>query len=211
MSTRNLSPIILAATFALGSIPLHAGLIAVYSPPGEALALEDMEAVIRTLRENPEAVPGPRFTHRVSAECLLTPEFSVPAGVSAYFWSDQSCRTEAGYRMEGVSARHRVDLDAPTPTAVQPEAPVAGGARITGVSGASLRDGRLTVSYTLAESAPVTLDAFSAAGRRLGSWHWREGGSGRFERSVRMPRAPGVVMLEWRAGNTRMHRKVLAP
>jgi hypothetical protein len=211
MNSRVLPAASAALALALAAVPGRAALIAVYTPPGEPLALEEMAAFARAVRENPEAPPQTRFTYRFSREPVLTGAFSVPAEVSAYVWADESVAMHPGYRMEGAKAYHIVELKTSVAAPV-PEASGAARAWSTGFQSATVRNGRLGVSYTLARSAPVTLEAFSPEGRRLNRWKWREDGAGHFERSLLLPRASsGMLLLRWTSGEIRTIHKVRVP
>lgn len=197
-----------ALALALAALPARAALIAVYTAPGEPLALEAMIAFARALKANPEARDA-RFAARVSDASALTSGHSVPPRVSAYFWSDAPVDADSGYRMEGETAWHVTELAAEAPASARLEPAKAWSSALRE---ASLRGGSLEVAYSLSAPGTVTLEAFAPTGRRLGAWRWHENRPGLFERSLTAPRAaPGAMMLRWTAGGTRAERKVFVP
>ena len=190
----------------------QAMLIAVYTQPGDSLPLEEVAALAAALRQNPDFTSGDKFAVRIADSSVLSADYSVPPGVSAYFWSDRTYE-HRGFQMLGAHAyflsEHPVEASAAEDTVAQATdvAPVI--AWVTAFQGASMDSKHLQLRYTLSEPGRVSLEVYGMNGRNYGRWNWEEASSGQYQRSVELNRAPGgATLVRWSCGNIQVIRRI---
>jgi hypothetical protein len=190
----------------------HAMLIAVYTQPGDSLPLEEVRALARSIRENPGTSIDVRFIARVADSSVLSSDFSVPPGVSAYFWSDQTYG-HAGFQMLGTQACFESGIPKSAEELIDTMAQTTDIAPVivwtTAFQGASMDSKHLQLRYTLSEPGQVSVEVYGMNGRSFGRWNWQEAASGRFQRSFELNRAPpGTVLVRWSYGKVQVIRKI---
>jgi hypothetical protein len=193
----------------------HATLIAIYSRPGESLPADAAASLVQTLRATPNDPVNQKITVRVADTSILSSDFSVPPGVSAHFWSDQTFEYR-GFAMEGTQSTFEIGLPSGMGGAEKPEVlkdtvvtRVASAMPLTtGLLGVSLDSKRIEIRYILREPGRVSLELYDLNGRNLGRWIWREVSSGQFHRAVESNQAPrGTVLMRWNSGEVQAVRK----
>jgi len=210
-ATSFLRPALACALF-LSAVPsaVQATLVAIYSRPGEALP-RSPDSLVQACKLSPAGL-GSKFTFRISDSSVLSPEFSVPPGVSAYFWSDHTFEPR-GFMMQGVQATFLNALPALTAQALAtPDDTLAAGnlltESVTGdksgnlfrneFQGVTLESNGLRLAYVLARPGPVSLEAFSLDGRTLRRWNWNDAASGAIQHFVAWPGRPrGAYGIRW--------------
>lgn len=211
-ATSLLRPALVCALFLSAAAPssVQATLVAIYSRPGEALP-RSPDSLVQAFKLNPTGLES-RFTFRISDSSILSPEFSVPPGVSAYFWSDRTFEPR-GFLMQGVQATFLNALPALAAQALAaPEDTLAAKnlltESVTGekpgnlfrnhFQGITLEPDGLRLAYVLAQPGPVSLEAFSLDGRTLRRWNWNDAASGAIQHSVAWPDKPrGAYWIRW--------------
>lgn len=204
--------IALPAALALALVmaaPARATMIAIYLPPGKALEVETLKALALEVKNNPEAARNAEFSCKTSAKSVLTAEFSVPPGASAYFWSDETFSRD-GYVMGGEAAHYEVEVASEEALAkpgldveATPEKVFS-----TELRSAVLSARTLNLAYSVTKPGMVKIDVFGANGQRAAGWRLEEG-AGEHVRSFAMrATAKGPLYVRWTAGNTQAVRKI---
>jgi hypothetical protein len=205
----------LASVFLGGVGVPSAGMIAIYTLPGMPLVPEEAQALVQALREGRDPPAGAAYTHRVAGTSVLSADFSVPPGVSAYFWSDQAYRHD-GFMMQGDYARFEAELATVEPAlpalgkkALGTDADPAGKAWATELQALSADGGKLSLDYSVSRSGRISVEARGLDGRRLGDWKWDAEAGGAYRKILDMERIPpGIFLVRWSYGNVEVTRKV---
>lgn len=222
-ATHFFRPVVAGALLLSAAIPsgVHATLVAVYSRPGERLP-PSPDSLVQAFKLNPAAVPESRFTFKISDSSVLSPEFSVPSGVSAYFWSDRTFELR-GFAMQGVqatflnvlpllAAQALAAAEDTLPNAIEPSAVTrntSGNPLRNDFQGVTLESNGLRLAYTLAQPGRVSLEAFGLDGRTLRRWTWEEAASGALRHSVAWPGRPrGAYWIRWSCGDLQVIRRI---
>jgi hypothetical protein len=195
----------------------HGTLIAVYSLPGKPLPVEEAAKRAAAARLYPVLDAGERFTVKIADSSILTSEFSVPPGVSAYFWSDQTFRHQ-GFVMQGASAYFESGI---APVGGTPASAPDTGQKTSGIArvaawtselrGVSLDSKRLQLRYTVSAPGRVSVEAYALTGRNLGRWTWEETSPGLHNRSLNLDPVPrGAILIRWTQGNGRGVGRLIA-
>lgn len=194
----------------------HATMIAVYSRPGDILHPEEAVALANALRQNPAALVAKQFTVRMADSSVLSPEFSVPPGVAAYFWSDQPFVLR-GFAMKGIQSTFEraasPSVEDTAKTNVLNETAVTGIAVPTSwtneFQGASLDSKRIQLRYTLSGPGRVSVEIYGMNGRNYERGAWEEASSGPYERFIDLNMATqGPVLVRWRCGEKQVTRRI---
>lgn len=194
------------------ALPAQALMVAVFADKGSTASLEQLKAFSRAVQQNRDATPTEGVTYKSAPHALLTEEFSVTEGVSAYFWADETFESAEGFRMEGVTAHFEADF--PVEEALAKEAlDVERGPAIvytTALRHAHAVQGSLTLGYSVAQAGRVKVEAIGLNGQRFGRWTFSEPGAGAYERSLTMNRAvKGPFYVRWSHGNVQAVQKVV--
>jgi len=179
------------------------------------LPAEEAASVIEALQRDPDFTPANGLTVRVAPRPILTPEFSVPPGVSAYFWSDTTYEW-AGIQMLGEQATFEsrfpsADTARAADTVAQ-ETPITP-AKVWGTAfeGVSLNSRGLQLRYSLAASGPVSVEVYGLNGRTFRRWSWREDAPGRFQRTFDLEQQLGsVAFARWTYGKVQIIRRIVS-
>ena len=185
----------------------HATMIAIYSRPGEPLAVEEAALLAQALKGNPATPQDEKFIIRMVDISILSPDFSVPPRVSAYFWSDETFEYR-GFTMEGVESTFET-ANASTNNDKEVTSITIGKALRTELLGATLDSKRIEVRYVLSAPGRVSLELYDLNGSNLGRWNWRETASGSLQHTVDLnPGHRGIVLMRWNYGDVQTVRKI---
>jgi hypothetical protein len=185
----------------------HATLIAVYSRPGENLSPEKAAAQAVALHFNRTAATDPAFRIKISDCAVLSTEFSVLPGVSAYIWSDETI-TVRGFVMKGA----HLTFDRTKQAEPKVVAIVALAGDPVHFHNASLDAGGLELAYTLSRPGRVSVEVRTLNGRALGRWNWEESSAGFLRKHVGLDRAPTErLFVRWSAEGAHEVRAVRIP
>jgi hypothetical protein len=191
------------------TVPTHARMVAVYVPKGVTMNVDELKAFALAAQDKPEGARSDGLTFKLSEKAVLTAEFSVPPGVSAYFWADETF-SRSGYVMGGEGAHYEADIPSEEVLAkpgLDADA-VAEKVFPTEFRSASLAAGKLTLAYSVTKSGRVLIEAYGANGQRVGSWRVHEA-AGDHARSFGLNSASkGPLYVRWTAGNMQAVRKV---
>lgn len=200
--------IVFMACLAL-ALPAQALMVALYFPEDNSASVEELKTLALAVNEDGDAALPEGFTYKVADEALLTEEFSVSDGQSAYFWADQTFETADGFRMEGITAHFEADfpvdealakeaLDVGLPEKVYP----------TEFRNAALTADHLSLAYSVTKPGRVTIEAYGMNGQRVGRWRIHEA-AGEHVRSFGLSTvAKGPLFVRWTAGHTQAVRRV---
>jgi len=196
------------AAVVLFTVPAQALMIAVYTREGEPMKLEEMKAFALAVKEDPDQVHE-SFSHKISDKSVLSSKFTVPSGVSAFFWSDETF-TRNGYKMGGDAAHYEADIPSEGVLAkeaiddVAPERIFA-----TALRQASVMSGTLRLDYSVAGSGRVVVETIGINGQRFGRWNISEVAAGEYRRSFGLNRVTkGPFFVRWTHGNVQVVQKV---
>lgn len=190
------------------ALPAQALMVAVYSSKESPASIEELKALALGVKEDRDAAAPEGLTYIVADEAVLSAEFSVPEGASAYFWADQTFETTEGFRMDGNTAHFEADfpveealakeaLDVGVPEKVYP----------TEFRNATFAAGNLNLAYSVTKPGRVLIEAYGMNGQRVGSWRIHEA-AGEHARSFGLSTvAKGPLFVRWTAGNTQAVRR----
>jgi hypothetical protein len=185
-------------------------MVAVYSHPGEPMKPEEMRAFALAVKEDPDA-RSESFTAKVSDKAVLSAEFSVPPGVSAYFWSDETFVRD-GYAMAGEAAQYESfvpsseDVPSEATGVTAPEKVFATLLRQASLSSS----GGLTLAYSVATAGQVGIEAVGINGQRFGKWRVTEAAAGEYVRAFSLnAAAKGPIFVRWTYRDVETVKKVI--
>ena len=220
---KTLTLILLGVLWGGMALPSHALLVGVYTLPGDSLSVREAAGLVASVRENNAVPTGGRYAVKVSDSLLessqLTPEFSVPEGVSAFFWSDLPYEY-AGFEMHGTQALFESGIDKLAELRGDSAADSGGiGAKTTGMpipipwktefQDALLDSKQIQLHFTLSEPGRVSVEVYGMDGRAFGRWNWEETSPGQYQRAFELNRATqGTVLVRWTYGDIQVIRKV---
>lgn len=147
------------------------------------------------------------FGYRIVPGTRVTPDLSLVPGSSSYFWSSMHYEYTPEFSFKGGtavfrSATTRAKLS--KPPAETP--PVSYTTSFNAVSGP---DGSLTLRYSLAQPARVTMSVTSLDGKTVGRWLWHEGSAGHHVRSVNAGLARGAYFIHWSGDGVKRTQRII--
>lgn len=192
------------------ALPVHAAMVALYIPKESTMRVEELKKLALSVREKREIALPEAFTYKTSDAAVLTEEFSVPEGMSAYFWADETFSRD-GYVMGGEGAHYEADFPLEEEALAKEALDVVGPDKVypTEFRMASIMAGSLNLTYSVTKPGQVSIEAYGMNGQRVGHWRVPEL-AGEHTRSFELNvTTKGPLYIRWMAGNTQAVRRVL--
>jgi hypothetical protein len=182
---------------------------------------EDMRSVAKLLMENmgtssssgseDSILKANNLSFTIINGARIPPQYSIEAGVTAYFYSDEPFDLQ-GFEIRGGNADFATkQVSSSIITSALEKISASPKKFNTSLKRVTLNRNSLVFDYALSKGGGISVDIIDVKGGLLGHWNWEESSSGDFFRrsvDVKNIRSPGTCFVRWESGNVRVVQKL---